>query len=60
MTAVHIPLLAVDGGGTKCLAVLTDRSKRTLGAGRAGSCNYQGIGREAAARELAAAISQAL
>lgn len=60
MAAVRIPLLAVDGGGTKCLAVLVDRSRQELGAGRSGSCNYQGIGEEAAVRELTQALSQAL
>lgn len=60
MAMVQIPLLAVDGGGTKCLAVLVDRSRNEIGVGRSGSCNYQGIGEEAAARELAAAIQQAM
>ncbi|MGG1658471.1 N-acetylglucosamine kinase [Brevibacillus sp. NRS-1366] len=60
MAVVRIPLLAVDGGGTKCLAVLVDRSKQEVGVGRSGSCNYQGIGEEAASRELIAAIAQAL
>ncbi|WP_312112192.1 N-acetylglucosamine kinase [Brevibacillus reuszeri] len=60
MAVVRIPLLAVDGGGTKCLAVLVDRSRQEVGMGRSGSCNYQGIGEEAASRELIAAIAQAL
>ncbi|USG68360.1 N-acetylglucosamine kinase [Brevibacillus ruminantium] len=60
MTVTRIPLLAVDGGGTKCLAVLVDDSQQIVGTGRAGSCNYQGIGREMAARELEAAIRAAL
>lgn len=60
MATVRIPLLAVDGGGTKCLAVLADRSRQEIGTGRSGSCNYQGIGEEAAVRELVAAIRQAL
>ncbi|MED1644861.1 BadF/BadG/BcrA/BcrD ATPase family protein [Brevibacillus agri] len=60
MAVVRIPLLAVDGGGTKCLAVLADRAAREVGQGRSGSCNYQGIGEEAAARELVAAIRQAM
>ncbi|MED2254612.1 BadF/BadG/BcrA/BcrD ATPase family protein [Brevibacillus parabrevis] len=60
MAVVRIPLLAVDGGGTKCLAVLVDRAAREVGQGRSGSCNYQGIGEEAAARELIAAIRQAM
>jgi N-acetylglucosamine kinase-like BadF-type ATPase len=59
MAAVRIPLLAVDGGGTKCLAVLVDRSRQEVGTGRSGSCNYQGIGEEAASRELISAIRQA-
>lgn len=60
MKAVRIPLLAVDGGGTKCLAVLLDHTRQVVGTGRSGSCNYHGIGTAAAARELAAAIGQAL
>ncbi|QQE75405.1 N-acetylglucosamine kinase [Brevibacillus composti] len=60
MAGRRIPLLAIDGGGTKCLAVLADRSGRILGTGRAGACNYQGIGREAAAEELVSAIEEAL
>lgn len=60
MAGTRIPLLAIDGGGTKCLAVLADRSGRILGTGRAGACNYQGIGREAAAEELVSAIEEAL
>lgn len=60
MKVVQIPLLAVDGGGTKCLAVLLDQSRQVVGTGRSGSCNYQGSGAEAAARELAAAIRQAM
>lgn len=55
-----LPLLAVDGGGTKCLAVFADHEERIIGQGRSGSCNYQGIGVEAAAREIAAAIKAAM
>ncbi|TGV17854.1 N-acetylglucosamine kinase, partial [Mesorhizobium sp. M00.F.Ca.ET.186.01.1.1] len=36
MAVVRIPLLAVDGGGTKCLAVLVDRAAREVGQGRSG------------------------
>ncbi len=60
MRRVHIPLLAVDGGGTKCLAVFADPDKIMRGSGRAGSCNYQGIGLEMAAHELSKAIRQAM
>ncbi|MBO8165543.1 MAG: N-acetylglucosamine kinase [Brevibacillus sp.] len=60
MKRVQIPLLAVDGGGTKCLAVMVAADQRVLGSGRAGSCNYQGSGIEAAGRELTEAIRQAM
>jgi N-acetylglucosamine kinase-like BadF-type ATPase len=60
MKRVQIPLLAVDGGGTKCLAVFADQDQSIRGTGRAGSCNYQGIGVESAARELVKAIRQAM
>ncbi len=59
MMAARVPLLALDGGGTKCLAVFADREGRMLASGRAGSCNYQGTGREAAALELTRAIREA-
>ncbi|GIP30288.1 N-acetylmuramic acid/N-acetylglucosamine kinase [Paenibacillus sp. J23TS9] len=59
MNSAAIPLLAVDGGGTKCLAVFADAEGRMLASGRAGSCNYQGVGREAAALELTRAIREA-
>lgn len=60
MNDLTIPLLAVDGGGTKSLAVFTDAKGNIVGQGRAGSCNYQGVGMEAAARELIAAVRAAL
>ncbi|WP_028547429.1 N-acetylglucosamine kinase [Paenibacillus sp. UNC451MF] len=60
MARLHIPLLAVDGGGTKCLAVLMDTKGTLLGQGRAGSCNYQGVGREAAIKELTLGIQSAI
>ncbi|WP_136608759.1 N-acetylglucosamine kinase [Paenibacillus dokdonensis] len=59
MNTVRVPLLAVDGGGTKCLAVFADAEGRMLASGRAGSCNYQGVGLEAAALELTRAIREA-
>jgi len=59
MMAARVPLLALDGGGTKCLAVFADTEGRMLASGRAGSCNYQGTGREAAALELTRAIREA-
>ncbi|GAA4716482.1 N-acetylglucosamine kinase [Brevibacillus fulvus] len=52
MSCLSIPLLAVDGGGTKCQAVFVDQGKRIVASGLGGSCNYHGSGREAAAAEL--------
>ena len=60
MARLHIPLLAVDGGGTKCLAVLMDSRGTLLGQGKAGSCNYQGVGKEAAIKELNLGIRGAI
>ncbi|WP_442603598.1 N-acetylglucosamine kinase [Paenibacillus sp. KN14-4R] len=57
---VQIPLLAVDGGGTKCLAMVVDEKGNILGTGRSGSCNYQGVGRAAVKQELILAIREAL
>lgn len=60
MRRMRIPLLAVDGGGTKCLAAFVDSERHILGMGQAGACNYQGVGTAAAARELRSAIQQAM
>lgn len=60
MKRLTIPLLAVDGGGTKCRAVLVDRERNILGSAGAGACNYQGVGRAAAELELAKAIEAAV
>jgi N-acetylglucosamine kinase-like BadF-type ATPase len=60
MSAHQIPLLAVDGGGTKSLCYFFDEQGLIRGQGRSGSCNYQGVGKEAAVRELIHAIRYAL
>ncbi|MFD0698043.1 N-acetylglucosamine kinase [Paenibacillus sp. GCM10027628] len=60
MSAHQIPLLAVDGGGTKSICFLFDEHGRIRGQGRSGSCNYQGVGREAAVKEIIFAIRNAL
>ncbi|OXM85967.1 N-acetylglucosamine kinase [Paenibacillus rigui] len=57
---IRIPLLAVDGGGTKSQVVLMDKAGSLLGQGRGGSCNYQGVGRDAAIRELSNGIHEAV
>lgn len=59
MERLTIPLLAVDGGGTKCQVVFADRQRQIRGSGRAGACNYQGSGTEAAAEELRKGIGAA-
>ncbi|MGG1442515.1 BadF/BadG/BcrA/BcrD ATPase family protein [Brevibacillus laterosporus] len=60
MNQWHIPLLAVDGGGTKSLAMLLTYNQQVLGTGRAGSCNYHGKGVEPATYELKMAIRRAM
>jgi len=60
MGKLKIPLLAFDGGGTKSLVVLTDRVGNRLGEGRAGPCNYQGVGKERAKQELIQGIRKAI
>jgi N-acetylglucosamine kinase-like BadF-type ATPase len=51
--------LAVDGGGTKTLAIISDKEGIIRGFGLAGNCNHQ-IGRESAASELKKATEEAL
>lgn len=53
-------VLAVDGGNSKTLAAVADETGRALSAGLSGGCNYQGCGKEAAAREIGEAIGRAL
>lgn len=60
MSLHQIPLLALDGGGTKSLCNFFDEYGQILGQGRSGSCNYQGVGKEAAVKELILAIRNAL
>jgi N-acetylglucosamine kinase-like BadF-type ATPase len=60
MSLLKIPLLAVDGGGTKSLCFFFDEHGQIRGQGRSGSCNYQGVGKEAAVRELILAIRNAV
>ncbi len=52
-------VLAVDGGGTKTLAVVCDTSGTVLGVGIGGCGNFQAGGIEAARSEVEAAIFQA-
>lgn len=52
-------VIGVDGGGSKTLAVLADRSGRELGRGLAGGSNYQAIGVRAAQEAILTAIRAA-
>jgi N-acetylglucosamine kinase-like BadF-type ATPase len=52
-------LLGVDGGGSRTRALIADAAGRVLGAGAAGSSNYQAVGFAAATAALAAAIDEA-
>ncbi|MEQ7054492.1 BadF/BadG/BcrA/BcrD ATPase family protein [Paenibacillaceae sp. P-4] len=60
MGTYSIPLLAVDGGGTKCLVRLLDSKGTTLGEGKGGSSNYQGVGVDEVVRALSQGIEAAL
>ncbi|WP_289356181.1 BadF/BadG/BcrA/BcrD ATPase family protein [Paenibacillus sp. S-12] len=60
METYRIPLLAVDGGGTKCLVRLLDREGTVLGQGKGGSSNYQGVGGDEVIRALSHGIEAAL
>lgn len=48
--------LAVDGGGTKCLAVLVHPDQGIVGSGRSGGSNPQSVGRERAVQALTEAV----
>lgn len=60
MSNTTYPLLAIDGGGTKTIAVITDKKGSVLGVGKAGATNYQVVGRKAAQQSLQDAIQQAI
>ncbi|MRX56188.1 hypothetical protein GJU41_19705 [Bacillus idriensis] len=54
------PLLAVDGGGTKTLAVITDSKGNVMGIGRSHASNYQVAGIKGANNALFEAINEVL
>jgi N-acetylglucosamine kinase-like BadF-type ATPase len=56
----HPYYLGVDAGGTKTHALIADRDGRILGAGRAGTGNWELVGLDGAARALAQALEGAL
>ncbi len=53
-------VLGVDGGGSKTRAIVGDRDGRLLGAGAAGTSNYQSVGFATATASLRAALGDAL
>jgi len=53
-------VLGVDGGNSKTLAVVVDEHGSVHGVGRSGNSNHQGIGLEAAMREVRRAAEGAL
>ncbi|NOU75728.1 N-acetylglucosamine kinase [Paenibacillus sp. LMG 31458] len=60
MRNTGVPLLVVDGGGTKCLAMFLGSDRSVLGEGRSDGCNYQTVGETGARESLRQAITQAL
>ena len=52
-------VLGIDGGGTKTLALLADRSGTTIGSGTAGTSNYHRVGIENAFAALDSAMERA-
>lgn len=57
---VVVPLLAIDGGGTKTIAIITDETGNMLGMGQAGTSNYHVFGEENTIKTLSNVILEAL
>lgn len=51
-------ILAVDGGGTKCRAMLSTKEGYVLASAQSGSCNYQSVGLDMAMKNIRDAISK--
>ncbi|SDN46039.1 N-acetylglucosamine kinase [Bacillus sp. OK048] len=60
MNRRSIELLAVDGGGTKTLAVLVDSDGTVIGKGHAGASNYHVTGADGAKKALVEAVLAAV
>ncbi|MBW4679927.1 MAG: ATPase [Microcoleus vaginatus WJT46-NPBG5] len=52
-------VLGIDGGGTKTVCILMDKTGQAIGRGEAGPSNYQTVGLEAAGNSIRDAIAQA-
>ncbi|MEW9097332.1 MAG: BadF/BadG/BcrA/BcrD ATPase family protein [Clostridiaceae bacterium] len=57
---VSLPVLSIDGGGTKCLSALLDYESNIVGVGESGSCNYQSIGEEKSKESIKNSILNAI
>ncbi|WP_315119576.1 BadF/BadG/BcrA/BcrD ATPase family protein [uncultured Clostridium sp.] len=57
---VFLPVLSIDGGGTKCLSALLDYESNIAGVGESGSCNYQSIGEEKSKESIKKSILNAM
>lgn len=53
-------VLGIDGGGTKTVCILMDKTGQAIGRGEAGPSNYQTVGLEAAGNSIGRAITQAV
>ena len=53
-------ILGIDGGGSKTVCIVIDKSGQVVSRGEAGSSNYQTVGQQTAAFSLEAAINQAV
>lgn len=53
-------ILAVDGGGTNCRAILSTPEGYVIGSAQSGSCNYQSVGLTIAMENISEAISKAV
>ncbi|HLS10172.1 N-acetylglucosamine kinase [Lentibacillus sp.] len=56
----NFPLLAIDGGGTKTIAVITDADGNVLSSGKSGTSNYQVAGFKATIKTLKHVIKKAI
>jgi N-acetylglucosamine kinase len=52
-------VLGIDGGGSKTVCVLMNKTGQVLGRGEAGASNYQSVGKQAAFCSMQSAIAQA-
>ncbi len=53
-------ILGIDGGGTKTVCVVMDKTGQVIGRGEAGPSNYQSIGIEATQKSIEIAIIKAV